>query len=81
MNGDENRLDGDDLTSRRPGHDRTVTELAVDLTIAWLRRVQDTADGRDPKEVVQAMDEFYAAIHRYHEHEAQSRISREAAAA
>lgn len=48
---------------------RTVTELAVELTIAWLKRVEGTADGRDPKEVAQALDEFFGAVHRNHQRE------------
>ncbi|MBV8086043.1 MAG: hypothetical protein JO247_14645 [Chloroflexi bacterium] len=63
---------------RRPV--RSVTELAVELTIAWLKRVESTADGRDPKEVVQAMDEFFGAVLEYHKREAEVR-SREPAAA
>jgi len=54
--------------------DRSVTELAVDLTIAWLHRVESTADGRDPKEVIQAMDEFFAAIQGYHGREVEARV-------
>ena len=63
------------------GHDRSVTELAVDLTTAWLRRVGATADGREPKEVVQAMDEFFAAILRNRLREKESSSQREPAAA
>ncbi|HEU0166273.1 MAG TPA: hypothetical protein VFS62_00745 [Chloroflexota bacterium] len=63
---------------RRPV--RSVTEIAVELTIAWLKRVESTADGRDPKEVVQAMDEFFAAVLEYHKREADVR-SREPASA
>ena len=62
--------------ARRPV--RSVTELAVELTIAWLKRVESTADGRDPKEVVQAMDEFFTAVLGYHRQEADVR-SREPA--
>ena len=58
----------------------SVTELAVELAIAWLKRVESTADGRDPKEVVQAMDEFFEAVLAYHKREAEVR-SREPAAA
>ena len=50
----------------------SVTELAVELTIAWLKRVEGTADGRDPKEVVQALDEFFGAVHRHHRTEEES---------
>ena len=57
--------------------DRSVTELAVELTIAWLKRVESTADGRDPKEVVQALDEFYGAIQRHHETEMDTKGQRE----
>ncbi len=45
---------------------KTITELTVDLTIAWLRRVEGTAEGREPKEVVLAMDQFYAAVERHY---------------
>jgi hypothetical protein len=61
--------------------ERKVTELAVELTIAWLKRVESTADGRDPKEVVQAMDEFYRAIQRHHETEMDAAGNRERIAA
>jgi hypothetical protein len=64
---------------RRPV--RSVTELAVELTIAWLKRVESTADGRDPKEVVQAMDEFFAAVLGYHRREAEVRGKEPASAA
>jgi hypothetical protein len=47
--------------------ERSVTELAVELTIAWLKRVESTADGRDPKEVVQALGEFFGAVHRHNQ--------------
>jgi hypothetical protein len=63
------------------GTPKAVTEMAVDLTIAWLKRVESTADGRDPKEVVQALDEFYQAIQRHHETEMRSRREREPAVA
>ena len=56
---------------RRP--DRSVTELVVELTVAWLKRVEGTADGRDPKEVALAMDEFYGAIQGYHNREMAAR--------
>ena len=46
-------------------HEKTATELTVDLTIAWLKRVEGTADGREPREVIQAMDEFFEAVSRY----------------
>ena len=67
------------------GHDqlrpiRSVTELAVELTIAWLKRVESTADGRDPKEVVQAMDEFFSAVLAYHSRETEVRRREPAAA-
>lgn len=52
-------------------HRSSVTEMAVELTVAWLKRVESTADGRDPKEVVQALDEFFEAIHRNQQREAQ----------
>jgi len=51
--------------------------MAVDLTIAWLKRVESTADGRDTKEVVQALDEFFSAIQRHHETEARGNRDRE----
>jgi hypothetical protein len=58
----------DENESERPGpsrgHGKSVTEMSVDLTMAWLRRVGSTSDGREPKEVVSAMDEFFAAIQR-----------------
>ena len=57
--------------------ERSVTELAVELTIAWLKRVESTADGRDPKEVVQALNEFYGAIQRHHETEMDAKRNRE----
>lgn len=66
---------GSDFPSRMAP--KAVTEMAVDLTIAWLKRVESTADGRDPKEVVQALDEFYMAIQRHHEEEMRSRRERE----
>jgi hypothetical protein len=56
---------------------RSVTELAVELTIAWLKRVESTADGRDPKEVVNAMNEFYGAIQHHHETEMDAKRDRE----
>ncbi|HEX6513272.1 MAG TPA: hypothetical protein VF157_13295 [Chloroflexota bacterium] len=57
---------------RDRGRPRTVTELAVELTMAWLKRVESTADGREPKEVVQALDEFFAAIQRHQRSEAEA---------
>ena len=60
----------------RDGHgrpERSVTELAVDLTVAWLKRVESTADGRDTKEVVQALDEFFAAIHKHRQEETRAK--------
>ena len=57
----------------RRRQERTVIELAVELTMAWLKRVESTADGRDPKEVVQALDEFFGAIHRHQQEESRSR--------
>jgi len=51
---------------------KTITELTVDLTIAWLRRVEGTAEGREPKEVVTAMDQFYAAVERHYRAEQDS---------
>ncbi|MHB8620643.1 MAG: hypothetical protein ACYDAG_13905 [Chloroflexota bacterium] len=60
----------------RPSHARGVTELAVDLTVAWLKRVESTADGRDPREVVQALDEFFKAIQRNRETERQAEGAR-----
>jgi hypothetical protein len=57
----------------RGRHDRSVTELAVELTMAWLKRVESTADGRDPKEVVQAMGEFFNAIHRHQQEETRAK--------
>ena len=66
MSAEEDRHDG-----RRP--ERSVTELTVELTIAWLKRVENTADGRDPKEVVQAMEEFYGAVQSYHSREVDAR--------
>lgn len=56
---------------------RSVTELAVELTIAWLKRVESTADGRDPKEVVNAMNEFYGAIQHHYETEMDAKRDRE----
>ena len=56
---------------------KAVTELAVDLTIAWLKRVESTADGRDPKEVVQALGEFFDAIQHHHETETHAGHERE----
>ncbi|MGH2365307.1 MAG: hypothetical protein ACRDHX_11750 [Chloroflexota bacterium] len=47
------------------GHEKSATELTVELTIAWLKRVEGTADGREPREVIQAMDEFFEAVSRY----------------
>jgi hypothetical protein len=61
--------------SGRP--DRSVTELAVELTIAWLKRVESTADGRDTKEVVGALNEFYGAIQRHHDSETDAKRNRE----
>ncbi len=61
--------------SARP--DRSVTELAVELTVAWLKRVESTADGRDPKEVVSALSEFYSAIQRHHDSEMDAKLTRE----
>ena len=57
----------------RNHRDRSVTELSVELTMAWLKRVESTADGRDTKEVVQAMAEFFEAIHRHQQEEQRSR--------
>jgi hypothetical protein len=54
-----------------------VTELAVELTVAWLKRVESTADGRDPKEVVAAMGEFYGAIQRHHDAEMDAKRDRD----
>jgi hypothetical protein len=51
--------------------------MAVDLTIAWLKRVESTADGRDPQEVVQAMNEFFRAVQAHHEEEMHSKRDRE----
>ena len=67
----------EDRDGRGSRPDRSVTELAVELTIAWLKRVESTADGRDPKEVSQALDEFYVAIQRHHETEMEAKESRE----
>ncbi|HEY8692133.1 MAG TPA: hypothetical protein VIR57_05260 [Chloroflexota bacterium] len=68
-------------SEEKDGHggrpDRSVTELAVELTIAWLKRVESTADGRDPKEVSQALDEFYGTIQRHHETEMDVKRDRE----
>lgn len=58
---------------------RSVTELAVELTVAWLRRVNDTADGRDPAEVVQAMEKFFSAIHEHAQHERTAQQERQPA--
>jgi hypothetical protein len=57
----------------RGRHDRGVTELAVELTMAWLKRVESTADGRDPKEVVAAMSEFFEAIHHHQQEETRAK--------
>ena len=57
--------------------DRGVTELAVEMTVAWLKRVESTADGRDPKEVVSALAEFFGAIQRHHETEMDAKGNRE----
>jgi hypothetical protein len=67
--------EGQESHGGRP--DRSVTELAVELTMAWLKRVESTADGRDPTEVVQALDEFYGAIQRHHETEMDAKRDRE----
>ncbi|HLQ31560.1 MAG TPA: hypothetical protein VK457_02640 [Chloroflexota bacterium] len=56
---------------------KSVIELTVDLTIAWLKRVEGTADGRDPKEVVQALNEFYSAVQQHHESEMDAEEQRE----
>jgi hypothetical protein len=66
----EDRTDGQ-------GRSKSVTELAVDLTIAWLKRVESTADGREPHEVVQALDEFFAAVHRHQRTESEGAAERE----
>ena len=52
---------------------KTTTELAVELTVAWLRRVEGTAEGREPKEVVVALDEFHAAVDRHIKEDATKR--------
>jgi len=57
----------------RGQRERSVTELAVELTMAWLKRVESTADGRDPKEVVQALGEFFGAIQRHQQEETRSK--------
>ncbi|MDE3076484.1 MAG: hypothetical protein KGJ86_13765 [Chloroflexota bacterium] len=62
-------------------HAKMVSELTVDLTIAWLKRVEGTADGRDPKEVIQAMDEFFRAIQRYRQEETRTSSASSPAAA
>jgi hypothetical protein len=67
----------DEKEGRGGRPERSVTELAVELTIAWLKRVESTADGRDPKEVSQALDEFHAAIQRHHETEMDAKRDRE----
>lgn len=70
--------EGSGRDSQRP--ERSVTELAVDLTIAWLKRVEDTADGREPKEVVAAMAEFFEAIHHHKQQEIEGKRRHEGAA-
>ncbi|GEM_PF-2714000 len=67
----------EDTQESRRRVQKSVIELTVDLTIAWLKRVESTADGREPKEVVQALDEFYAAIQRHHESELDAQEKRE----
>ncbi|HLG70056.1 MAG TPA: hypothetical protein VK009_06480 [Chloroflexota bacterium] len=47
------------------------------MTVAWLKRVESTADGRDPKEVVGALNEFYSAIQRHHESEMDAKRDRD----
>ncbi len=49
----------------------------MELTVAWLKRVESTADGRDPKEVVQALDEFYGAIQHHHDSEMDAKRDRD----
>lgn len=66
-----------EMGSGRGDRARGVTEMAVDLTIAWLKRVESTADGRDPQEVVQAMNEFFRAVQAHHEEEMHSKRDRE----
>jgi len=66
--------DDKEIRGLRP--ERSVTELAVELTVAWLKRVEGTADGRDPKEVVGALGEFFGAIQRHHESEMDAKVRR-----
>ena len=70
-------MNPEDERDSRGRPERSVTELAVELTVAWLKRVESTADGRDPKEVVQALDEFYGAIQRHHDSEMDAKRDRD----